>query len=78
MVFYFFLTSHSLPWNQFSLILCILLGAGARDRVKRMQKVNSSVSQDLNVWIIHHGYFPPSFYLSHELSLMHLFSKVAV
>lgn len=29
-----------------------LAGSGARDGVKVMQKVNSSVSQDVNVWII--------------------------
>lgn len=55
-----------------------LAGSGARDGVKVMQKVNSSVSQDVNVWIIQRRYFPPSFYLLRELSLMHLFPKVAV
>lgn len=78
MVFYFFVPSYSLPWSQLSLILCVLLGAGARDGVKGMQEVENSVSQDLNVWIMQHGYFPRSFCLSHELSLMNFFSKVAV
>jgi len=43
-----------------------------------MQKVNSSASRYLNVLIIQCGDFPTSFYLLHELSLMHLFSEVAL
>lgn len=77
-VFYFSVPCYSLPSNQLRLILCNLLWTGARDVVKRMRKVNSSVSRYLNVLVTQRGDFPTSFYLLHELSLMHLFSKVAL
>lgn len=77
-VFYLLVSSYSLPSNQLSLILCILLWTGARDVVKKMQNVSSSVSRYLNVLIIQCGDFPTSFYILHELSWMHLFPKAAV